>query len=98
MENFFTERGEQQQQRINKIFEILKIDARTKLTKISKETGIPVSTVFDIMKRIKGKYEFVAVNKEKKKIIIHVWKGLIDRVENIPDGFDYEIKDHDVVE
>lgn len=35
---------------------------------------------------------------ESKTILIEIEKGLISQVSNLPDGWDYQIIDHDVRE
>ena len=40
-------------------------DLNVKLTTISKKTGLPVSTVYDLLKRIKQEYEFRLVYRRK---------------------------------
>ena len=51
-----------------KILDVLKKDARTKLTDISKQTGIPVSTVYDIMLKIKKDHEFILIEKKRDDV------------------------------
>ena len=33
-----------------------------------------------------------------KTIKIHVWKGMVDKVEGIPEGYNYEVVDADIKE
>jgi hypothetical protein len=57
---FFGKRVE----RIKKIVELLVKDARQPLTEISRRTGIPVSTVYDNIKRLKEQFRFTIIPKE----------------------------------
>ena len=49
--------------RLKRMVELLEKDSRVQLTEISKELGIPTSTVFDYMKQIKREFEFTIVPK-----------------------------------
>lgn len=51
-------------ERMERILALLNKDGRAQLTAISKELGIPTSTVFDYMKEIRKEYNFTI---EKKK-------------------------------
>ena len=48
----------------NKILELLKVNARLKLSEISRITGIPISTIFDIYNSIIKK-DFIFIAKRK---------------------------------
>jgi len=50
-------------ERVEQILTLLQNDARVQLTTISKELGIPTSTVFDYMKEIKQDYHFTIQKK-----------------------------------
>lgn len=51
------------QARMQEIIDLLTRDGRAQLTEISRELGIPTSTVFDYMKEIKKDYDFTIVRK-----------------------------------
>ncbi|MFQ5620852.1 MAG: winged helix-turn-helix transcriptional regulator [Candidatus Nanoarchaeia archaeon] len=50
-------------ERVEQILTLLANDARMQLTTISKELGIPTSTVFDYMKEIRQGYQFTIQKK-----------------------------------
>ena len=33
----------------------------------------------------------------RKTIKIHVWRGIVSELENIPEGYKYKVIDHDVL-
>ena len=45
----------------NKVLDCLMEDGRMSMAEISRRTGVPVSTVFDYMKIIRGQLRFVAI-------------------------------------
>ncbi len=59
------DKQEVKEERMAQIVALLQKDGRAQLTEIGERLGIPTSTVFDYMKEIKQRYEFVAVPKDK---------------------------------
>jgi len=58
------DKNQRKQVRIQQIVDLLSKDSRVQLTEISRELGIPTSTVFDYMKEIRQGYEFTVAKKD----------------------------------
>ena len=68
----------------NMILELLKVNARLKLSEISKITGIPISTIFDIFNSIINK-DFIFITKRKQgvkmKFSRHSWVNQFRKIK-----------------
>ena len=79
-------------ERKEKILNVLRANARASLTDISKQTGIALTTVFDVLRRdIEPEYAFVAVKKKSLGAIMEK-AHKIDLMEGIPKGIQKVIK------
>ena len=62
--NFYYKDYSERFKKANIILELLKVNARLKLSEISRVTGIPISTIFDIFNNIINK-DFIFITKRK---------------------------------
>lgn len=71
-----------QVERLRPVVELLFEDGRMPLTEISRRTGMPVSTVFDYLKRIKDLFRFSIVPKgvccDEERVMFEVRQARMD--------------------